>query len=80
MERSNAAITINGPQVNYEWNQRKKEGTLNGDGGGAQAAYVPPASKPQPVAQGTVVAVAAPADAPPAYAGAPPPADAMGRA
>mmetsp|Transcript_20299 Transcript_20299/g.60557 ORF Transcript_20299/g.60557 Transcript_20299/m.60557 type:complete len:231 (-) Transcript_20299:78-770(-) len=54
-------------QVNYEWNERKKEGTLGG-GSAPQQAYVAP-----PV--GKVVG----GDAPPAYSGTPAAAESMDR-
>ena len=51
-------------QINYEWNERKKEGTLGG-GGAVVQAY----AAPNPVAQGTVVSSGKPNDPPPAYGG-----------
>ena len=42
-------------QINYEWNERKKEGTLGG--GSVTAQPVQAYAAPQPVAQGTVVGI-----------------------
>ena len=55
-------------QINYEWNERKKEGTLGGGGGNVMAQPVQAYAAPQPVAQGTVVS-GKPNDPPPAYGG-----------
>ena len=54
-------------QINYEWNERKKEGTLGG--GSVTAQPVQAYAAPQPVAQGTVVSSGKPNDPPPAYGG-----------
>ena len=53
-------------QINYEWNERKKEGTLSG--GAVSAQPVQAYAAPQPVAQGTVVS-GGKNDPPPAYGG-----------